>query len=408
MKIAKLESLHADGGMSVFSFLKVTTDEGIVGWSEYNEFMNPGVASVIEHLAPVVIGADPLATDALSAGLYAKTRLTTGGISAQAIAAIENAVFDIKGKALNVPCYQLLGGPIRTRLPVYWSHCGTYRMNPATAAMINKPQIKHVEQLQDLAAEVKESGFKAFKTNILLFGEDGNVHAPCFASSVDVPGAPELNAETPLLKAVTSQMTQLRKGAGDDVDILLDLNFNFKTEGYLKVIRTLEPFNLFWYEIDMFNPTALAYIRQQANLPVASCESLYGIREFRPYFEQQSMDVAIIDVPWNGIWQSYKIATMADAHEVNVAGHNFNGHLYTMINAHLCAAIPNFRILEMDVDAVPWRDDLVTYPAQIEDGELVLSDRPGWGMDINEEAVHAHPPRPDNNLQAVLMQPERR
>ena len=165
---------------------------------------------------------------------------------------------------------------------------------------------------------------------------------------------------------------------------------------------------MFWYEIDMFNPTALAYIRQQANLPVASCESLYGIREFRPYFEQQSMDVAIFDVPWNGIWQSYKIATMADAHEVNVAGHNFNGHLYTMINAHLCAAIPNFRILEMDVDAVPWRDDLVTYPAQIEDGELVLSDRPGWGMDINEEAVHAHPPRPDNNLQAVLMQPERR
>ena len=404
MKIAKLESLHADAGVSYCSFLKVTTDDGIVGWSEYNEWMNRGVASIIDHLAPVVIGADPLATDALFSGLYAKTRLTTGGLSAQAIAAIENAVFDIKGKALNVPCYQLLGGPIRTRLPVYWSHCGTYRRSPTLAAMNNTPQIKHVEQLQDLAAEVKEAGFKAFKTNIHVFGDQGSVYGGGFASNLGVPGAPELNADTPLLKALTAQMTQLRKGAGDDVDILLDLNFNFKTEGYLKIMRTLEPFNLFWYEIDMFNPTALAYIRQQANLPVASCESLYGIREFRPYFEQQSMDVAIIDVPWNGIWQSYKIATMADAHEVNVAGHNFNGHLYTMINAHLCAAIPNFRILELDVDAVPWKDDLVTYPTQIENGELVLSDRPGWGTDINEEAVQAHPieGKHDRPLEAAL------
>ena len=187
-------------------------------------------------------------------------------------------------------------------------------------------------------------------------------------------------------------MEALRRGGGD-VDILLDLNFNFKPEGYIKVMRALEPYELLWFEYDMFNPEAMALIRRQVNVPTASCESLYGIREFRPYFAQQSMDVAIIDVPWNGIWQSHKIAVMADAHEVNVAPHNFYGHLSTMMSAHFCASVPNFRIMEIDIDDVPWKDDLVTHPPEIVDGHLVMSDRPGWGTDVNEEAVAAHPPK---------------
>ena len=105
------------------------------------------------------------------------------------------------------------------------------------------------------------------------------------------------------------------------------------------------------------------------------------------------MDVAIVDVPWNGIWQSRKIAAMAEAYEINVAPHNFYGHLSTLMSAHLCAALPNFRIMEIDIDDVPWKDDLVTDPPVIENGELVLSDKPGWGTDVNEEAVRAHPPR---------------
>ena len=86
----------------------------------------------------------------------------------------------------------------------------------------------------------------------------------------------------------------------------------------MRVIRALKDFNLFWYELDIFNPEALAYIRSQTNETIASCESLYGHR-LSAVFEAQAMDVAIIDVPWNGAWQSYKIAAMADAYEVNVA-----------------------------------------------------------------------------------------
>jgi L-alanine-DL-glutamate epimerase-like enolase superfamily enzyme len=105
------------------------------------------------------------------------------------------------------------------------------------------------------------------------------------------------------------------------------------------------------------------------------------------------MDVAIIDMPWNGVWQSMKIAASAEAHEVNVAPHNFYGHLCTMMAAHFCAAVPNLRIMETDLDRLTWDDELVTHAPVFEDGHLVLSNRPGWGTDPIEEAIRAHPPK---------------
>ena len=394
MHIKDIESLHCDAGWRNFSFLKITTDEGITGYSEYNEsYGSNGVSHVINKLSPVILGASALSHEAVFARLYAMTRQAPGGINAQAIAAIENALLDIKGKALGVPCYELLGGKLRDSLPLYWSHCGTYRMNEVTAQFIGKPVLNRVEDLVELGAEVRESGFAALKCNMYRFGKANRVHSPGFARGNRVPGAPELNADLSLLKDLEQQMSALRRGASDTVDILLDMNFNFKTEGYLRVIRALKDFRLFWYELDIFNPEALAYIRRQTDETIASCESLYGHREFRRYFEAQSMDVAIIDVPWNGAWQSYKIAAMADSYETNVAPHNFYGHLCTMMSAHFCAAVPNFRIMEIDIDDVPWKDDLVTHPPEIQGGELIIPDRPGWGTDLNEEAIAAHPPK---------------
>jgi L-alanine-DL-glutamate epimerase-like enolase superfamily enzyme len=202
-----------------------------------------------------------------------------------------------------------------------------------------------------------------------------------------------LNAERPVLQALRDQLAAFREGAGSDVDILVDLNFNFKTEGFLKVARAIEPFDIFWVEIDTRDAKALAYIRQGTHVPVASCECLFGRRDYRPYFEHAAVDVAIIDTPWNGVAESLKIAAMADAYEVNVAPHNFYGHLATMMSANFCAVVPNLRIMEIDPDTVPWYDDLVTHKPEIKDGHLMVPTRPGWGTEVNEEAVKAHPPR---------------
>ena len=120
---------------------------------------------------------------------------------------------------------------------------------------------------------------------------------------------------------------------------------------------------------------------------------MHGLRAYRDYFERQAVDVAVIDVPWNGLWESVRIATLADAYEVNVAPHNFYGDLATLMSAHFCAAIPNYRIMEIEVDDVPWKSDLVTVAPVIERGQLIVPTAPGWGADVNEEAVRAHPPK---------------
>ncbi|MCS6780557.1 MAG: mandelate racemase/muconate lactonizing enzyme family protein, partial [Geminicoccaceae bacterium] len=98
------------------------------------------------------------------------------------------------------------------------------------------------------------------------------------------------------------------------------------------------------------------------------------------------------DVPWNGILEAMKIASMCEAFEVNCAPHNFYGNLSTMMSAHFCAAIPNFRIMEIDIDDVPWKDEVVT-PPRIEQGHLILGDAPGWGVEVDEAAIRRHPPK---------------
>ena len=344
---------------------------------------------MILKLGEVLIGEDPRPIVEIVARLYAMTRQAPGGLIQQAIATLENALLDIKAKALGVPVYELLGGPVRDRLRLYWSHCGSYRLNHHE--IMGVAPLRSLDDLVSLGREVRERGFSALKTNIFMFdGEVPYMHMPGFARTA---GGPELNWDRRILRALEAQLDALREGAGPEMDILLDLNFNFKTEGYLKVARTLDAHDLMWFEIDNYDPEGLQLIRRSVKTPIASCESLFGRRGFRPFFEAGAVDVAIVDAPWNGVMESVKIAAMAEAYEVNVAPHNFYGHLSTLMSAHFCAALPNFRIMEIDIDDVPWKDDLVTLPPVIEDGHLVLPTGPGWGADLNEEAVKAHPPK---------------
>lgn len=389
LNIKDLTTLHCDAGWRNYHFVKVTAEDGTVGWSEYDEgFGSPGVTSVIDSLSARVIGASVMEHEKIFASMFGATRPAQGGVIAEGIGAIENALLDAKAKVLGVPCYDLLGGKVRDKIRVYWSHCATWRI---TAPQFYPPAIKSLDDVKAMGEEVREKGFSALKTNIFRFGTD---KVRSWAPGFNFPFEPELNVERDVIQDLQAHLAAFRSGAGDDLDILLDLNFNAKTEGYLKILRALADDDLFWVEIDTPNAEALAYIRDHSPHPISSCETLLGLGEFLPYFQHQAMDVAIVDAVWNGVWQSMKIAAAADAFQVNVAPHNFYGHLSTMMNAHFSAAVPNLRIMETDIDRLPWDHEIFTRLPDIRDGYLHLDDTPGWGTEPNEEAIRARPPRP--------------
>jgi L-alanine-DL-glutamate epimerase-like enolase superfamily enzyme len=344
------------------------------------------MAGVVKDLMPLLVDQDPRRIEKLYWDMYSRTRQSPGSVVQKAIGGIENALWDIKGKALGVPVYELFGGPVREAIPLYWSHCGTSRVRAWQT--IGKPQIKSYDDLKAFGEEVRASGFKALKTNIGVLGENPYVYMPGFFKS---GGGPEMNADRDILKAVDSWVGALRSAVGDDIDIALDLNFNFKTEGYIKIGRMLEKYNLAWLEIDTYDPDALRMIKDSIRIPITSCENLYGTRQYRPFFEKHAMDTASIDIIWNGFSGSKKIADMAELYEMNVCPHNYNGHLSTFISMQLCALVPNLRIAEIDVDDVPWRDELFTSRPDVENGILKIPTSPGWGIDVNEDVLKAHP-----------------
>jgi len=388
MKIARFEVLHAASGWRVTSYLKVETACGIVGWSEFSENVGTrGLSATILALGDKVVGLDPRRIEWITAVLNTSVVPAWSGINQHAVAAIVNAMLDIKGKDLGVPVHALFGGAVRDRLPLYWSHCATYRVRYADS--LNRPALTTFEQLEEAGAEVAQRGFGALKTNVMML-EQGKL-ANYRAAFGSTPGYPELNPNQDVLKVLDKQLAALRRGAGSDVDIMLDANFNFRPEGYLQLIRAVRPHGLAWLELDCYDPDAVAMMRREAGYPIATGESLYGRRSYRPFFEKCAMDVAIVDVLWNGVLEGLKIAALADAHDVNVAPHNFYGHLADHISAHFAAMIPNFRIMEMDIDDVSWKGEFVTHQPVIEEGHLVVPSRPGWGTDVDEKAVARHP-----------------
>ena len=197
MKVKGIETLACDAGWRNYHYVKLTTDSGIVGWSEFDEgFGAPGVSTVIQKLAARVIGQPVSAHERIYAELYGATRPASGGIIALAMAAIENALLDAKAKALGVPVYELLGGKIRDHIRVYWSHCATWRINHPH---LYPPAIRDLEGVKALGREVREKGFGALKTNIFLYDADKK-NARGWRPGFGVPFSPELNVEREVLR----------------------------------------------------------------------------------------------------------------------------------------------------------------------------------------------------------------
>src|SRR6266571_1313410 len=386
MKVAQLETLFCDAGWRPWIFLKATTDDGAVGWAEITDSHGSphGLAGIVEDLAPHVVGRDARAVEAIVWDLFRATRQSPGSVIQKAIGGIENALLDLKGKALGVPVYELFGGPTRESVDVYWSHCGTTRARAWEVTGTKK--LASYDDVAALGEEVVERGFKAFKTNIVIPGDEPQVLMPGFHG----PGL-DRNPTRELIDALHELLAAFYKGTNGAAKAILDLNFNLTTEGVLQVVRGIGGGWLLWFEVDSFDPKSLAYVRSEADVAICSGENLYTNRQFRPFFEAQSMDIASVDVIWNGFHQAKKIADLAETFEVNCAPHNYYSHLATFISAQWCAAIPNVRILEVDVDDVPWRETLTTAVPEIENGVLTIPSGPGWGADVNEDVLREHP-----------------
>ena len=280
-------------------------------------------------------------------------------------------MWDIKAKALGVPLYELFGGPQQDKIRAYWGHCGLYRARNADA--MHLPAIKTVDDIYDLGKEVVKRGFTALKTNIMFTGE------PSQASVKD-------NVE-----ALKKIVTTFRAAVGDKIDICVDLNATFNNNGFISIAKAMEPFDLMWLEVDANDPDALLQLKESARIPICSGGLLCTSKAFNPFLAKRSMDIAMVEVAGCGFTESRRIAALADAHEIVITPYNANSHLSTFMCAHLCASVPNVKIMGMDVDGAPWKDEIMTDIPDIKDGYVRISRTPGLGVNLNEKEIAKHP-----------------
>jgi len=383
MKITNIETFIVDAGWRPWIFVKVESDSGLVGYGECSDARTPlGVVGTIHDMSDILIGTDPNAYEMRFWDMARKNIQGPGGIAAKAMAGIENAIIDLKAKALDISVVELFGGPTRNETRLYWSHCGTTRA--LNHKLLHTKPIKSLSDISDLGKEVVSRGYTALKTNVVLPGDPARTYFPGFASG---PGTTDQNVSNELLAHIVDLIETFRNSVGPNVDINLDLNFNFKPEAVMRIAKALEPFNLLWLETDMYNPDALKQIKESTTTKICTGENLFYMREYLPYFSKYCADVFMIDIPWNGFVQSKKIGDLAQVHDLNVAPHNYYSHLSSFISASLCAVLPNVRIMEIDVDDVPWKEDLVTVQPDIESGYMKTPSGPGWGTDLNEKVA---------------------
>lgn len=389
MRVQTVETFLCDAGWRPWIFVKITTDDGLVGWSECTDSNGAPAAfpKMIETLARQVIGKDPRNIVSALHDMRRATRQSPGGLLQKGIAGIENALWDIKARSLDLPVYELLGGAVRDRFRVYWSHCGTSRVR--AAEVIGVPAIRSLEDVGSFCREtLAPSGITAMKTNILLFSGEPRVYMPGFKGGLGVwEQLPRRQVE----REIEVLLRTLRENLPDGFDICLDLNFNFDVDGFKRVARIAEGYDLMWLEMDLYDPAALESITRGTSTTVCSGENLYLARGYEPFIRRHAMDVVMIDVVWNGLSESRRIAELAEMHDLSVTPHNYYSHLSTFMSAHFSAAVPNARALEVDIDDVPWKDELTTAGPEIREGAMSLPRAPGWGAQINEEVLREHP-----------------
>lgn len=380
MKITDIKVIVVNGEMRNWVFVKVETSEaGLFGWGEATlEWKTRAVCGTIEDLKVLLIGRDPRNITQLTEIMNKHSFWKLGVIGKTAISGIEIALWDIKGKWLNVPVWQLLGGKCRDKVRLY-THLG---LGDATSVYSSLDSGNVV----DKALQVIEKGYSALKV----------VFIPYINYTVSV-------AE---LKHVAQMMSELRLAVGDDIDIMVDFHGRpGSASAALQLIKVLEPFTPFFVEevIQPGETGALKSIKDQISCPLATGERLISLAEFEPLFAARAVDIAQPDLcHCGGFTEAMHIAAAAAVAGAGIAPHNPLGPIAGIAAIHFDFAIPNF-IIQEKMDAVPWFYELIEGQPTQTGGYIYPTDAPGLGITLNEKVAQAHPYRqePPEIIQAA-------
>lgn len=358
MKITRLETFVVGNPWKNWVFVKVHTDEGLTGIGEATRGLStkPGEAEVHE-LGRMVIGEDPLNPEAVWARMFRGMFLTTNvGMSA-----IEIACWDILGKSLGVPLWQLLGGKVRPSLRVYAN--GWYQ-GPRDEGFI-----------AEAAESVKGMGYSALKFDP-------------FGAALRTIDASEEKRSIGLVRAV-------RLAVGDDVDVLIEGHDRFGVSTAIRVARQLEEFRPLFFENPVVSDdiAGTVEVARSTSLPVATGERFNQLSQFLRLAAYRAVDIYQPEaLHIGGISGARKAAAVAEAAEASVALHQAQSPVGTAINAHIHASIPNFLIQEcFDDFLAPWAFDVVIGAPRVKNGQLQPSNEPGLGIELNEDEIARHP-----------------
>ena len=388
MKITKVTPLMGQGNICAsWVFAKVETDEGIVGYGEGTRHAGPVIAEAIRWLEPHVVGTSPFEIESLYTTLFKATHYVWGSIFSCAISAIESALWDIMGKATGKPVYDLIGGKVWDDVRLY-SHIGggsqIIRLDIAEGSVAADDFGAIKERAQDLVSR----GFtcvKTFQANRYQITKGSAARLGDFW--------PNMHMDRNDIQATARKVEFIRQQVGEDVEITFDAH-GLNAVSALRLAKALEPLDLLWYEepVHPFNLSALKQLRAETSIPIAMSERLHASTEFAEVIDTDAVDVVMVDVQWcGGVSQAKKIAAIAESRYLPITLHNCNSPLASIINAHIAVTLPNFISMEfMDPD-VPWRDEIITEPLRVKEGRLELNDKPGWGVDINEEMLARYP-----------------
>lgn len=361
MKITGLKTFVANASRTNFVFVKLYTDDGIDGVGEATlEWKTHTVVAALQELERVLIGRDPFQTDAIVEELHRDSYWRTGAVFRTALGAIEAAMLDIKGKALGVPVYELLGGKYRDRVVCYANHWFFGATTPDSYAAN--------------ARKAVALGYRALKWD------------PFDVADLEMTKA-QRHQTIAIVEAV-------RDAVGPDIDLMLDVHGRLNVPTAIAMCRALAPYDLTWIE----EPTppesidALAEVRAASPVPIAAGERWYEPGRVMEALSKRAVDILQPDVSHaGGLAETKRMAHMAHNHLIPVAPHNPVGPVMNAMTLHLAVAIPNFMVFETVSMDVPWRKDLVRETLQFEDGAILAPTAPGLGVELIEDACAKFP-----------------